>query len=357
VRPNPRFLALPVLLAAGALGLVACGGSEPQSSDLPAGVVAQVGDSQITKAELDRMLAQQAAAAKAGGSTFPKPGTDQYATVRQQVLQQIVLSRIVDFEAAKCGARCKVTPKEIQKQIDTIKKSAQFGGSDAKFNKFLAERKLTMKDARNLLRAQLEPQKLFNYVTRGVRYTRADALRYYRQNPAQFNVAAQRDARHILVKDKALAEKIRKQVTDANFAALAKKYSIDPGTKAQGGELGPIQRGALVPEFEKVAFSLGNNEISRPFKTQFGWHIVEVKITPARKESFAQAKSQIVAQQLQAKRNSVWTAWRDKILADYKKRTVYASPELKPPETTAAAAPATPPADTTATAPAAPASP
>jgi parvulin-like peptidyl-prolyl isomerase len=194
-------------------------------------------------------------------------------------------------------------------------------------------------------------------VTRGVRYTRADALRYYRQNPAQFNVAAQRDARHILVKNKALAEKIRKQVTDANFAALAKKYSIDPGTKAQGGELGPIQRGALVPEFERVAFSLGNNEISRPFKTQFGWHIVEVKITPARKESFAQAKSQIVAQQLQAKRNSVWTAWRDKILADYKKRTVYASPELKPPETTAAAAPATPPADTTATAPAAPASP
>ena len=82
-----------------------------------------------------------------------------------------------------------------------------------------------------------------------------------------------------------------------------------------------------------------------------------MKITPARKQSFAQAKSQIVSAQLQAKRNSVWTAWRDKILADYKKRTVYATPDLAPPATTAAATPATPPADTTATAPAAPASP
>ncbi len=333
----PRMLFAPAALVLGALTLAACGSSS-DTANLPQGVVAQVGDAQITQSELQRSVEQQQAAAKAQGQTFPKPGTAQYDQVRSQVLQQIVLERIVDFEAAKCGSPCKVTDKAVQQQLDQIKKSSQFGGSAKKFQTFLTERKLTMQDARRILRDQLEQPKLIAFVTRGVRFTEADAKKYYEANPAQFKTAAKRDARHILVKDKALAEKISAEVSNANFAALAKKYSIDAGSKAQGGELGPIQKGQVVPEFEKVVFSLKNGQISKPFKTQFGWHIVQVHLTPAHTQTFAQAKAQIIQTQLQAKRNAVFTKWRDTILADYKKRTKYADAKLKPAETTAAAA-------------------
>jgi len=332
------MLLAPAALIAGALGLMACGSSS-DSSSLPQGVVAQVADSQITAVELQRSVEQQRAAAKAEGQTFPKQGTAQFDQVRQQLLQQIVLERIVDFESKKCGSPCKVTDQAVTKQLDQIRKSSQFGGSEKKFQKFLADRKLTVADARRILRYQLEQPKLITYVTRGVRFTSADAKRYYEANPSQFKVPAQREARHILVKTKALADQISAEVNKGNFSQLAKRYSIDPGSKSQGGELGPIQKGQVVPEFEKVVFGLKDGQISKPFKTQFGWHIVEVEVTPARSQSFAQAKSQIITSQLSAKRNAEFTKWRDKILADYKKRTTYSEDKLKPAETVAQTTP------------------
>ena len=281
-------------LVAGALGLVACGSSSDTSS-LPQGVVAQVGDSQITAAQLQKTMDQAAAAAKAGGQTFPKAGTSQYQQARAQALEQIRIERIVGFEVAKCGSPCQVSNKAVQRQLDQIRKSSQFGGSEQKFQRFLAQRKLSLADAREQLRFGLERQALIDHVTKGVRFTEADAKKYYDANPSQFKTPAQRTARHILVKDKALADKISAEVNNGNFAELAKKYSIDPGSKAQGGELGPIQKGQVVPEFEKVVFGLKDGQISKPFKTQFGWHIVQAHVTPAHTQTFAEAKASIIS--------------------------------------------------------------
>ncbi len=177
-----------------------------------------------------------------------------------------------------------------------------------------------------------------NHVTRGIRFTAADAKKYYEDNPAQFKVAAGRTASHILVPTKAEADKIRAEVTDENFAELAKKYSTDTGSKEQGGSLGQIQKGQLVPEFEKVAFGLKSGEISEPVKTQFGWHIITVTTTPARTTPFSEAESQIISSQLAAKRQAAFSEWSDKALKSWEKRTVYANDDLKPPATTAAAA-------------------
>jgi peptidyl-prolyl cis-trans isomerase SurA len=61
-----------------------------------------------------------------------------------------------------------------------------------------------------------------------------------------------------------------------DFADLAKRYSIDPGSASQGGDLGWVRRGLFVKEFEEAAFALKDKEISKPVKTQFGYHIIQL---------------------------------------------------------------------------------
>ena len=79
--------------------------------------------------------------------------------------------------------------------------------------------------------------------------------------------------RHILVKTKALADQVYAQLesSDAKFAELAKQYSTD-STKANGGDLGVVNRSGLVKPFADVAFTLEEGVVSPPTKTQFGWH-------------------------------------------------------------------------------------
>ena len=73
-----------------------------------------------------------------------------------------------------------------------------------------------------------------------------------------------------------LVLEIRRQVAGgAPFDSLAMKYSADPGSAASGGSLGYVKRGALVPEFESVAFTIPVGELSQPVETQFGYHLIE----------------------------------------------------------------------------------
>jgi parvulin-like peptidyl-prolyl isomerase len=96
--------------------------------------------------------------------------------------------------------------------------------------------------------------------------------------------------RHVLVKDKAAAAQVREQlVADGDWAAVAKKSSIDPGSKDKAGDLGFTGKGATVKQFESAEYDLagqgdckgktsGNCEspISQPIKTQFGYHVLQV---------------------------------------------------------------------------------
>lgn len=90
--------------------------------------------------------------------------------------------------------------------------------------------------------------------------------------------AEQVHAAHILVGTQDLATSIYEQVTTsgASFEQIAKEQSTDTSTAPNGGDLGWFTKGAMVDEFEQVAFSLQPGEISEPFKTEFGWHIVKV---------------------------------------------------------------------------------
>ena len=84
-------------------------------------------------------------------------------------------------------------------------------------------------------------------------------------------------ARHILVESKEKARELFEKVAyGTDFAELAKQHSKDPGSKDQGGDLGYFSKGQMVPQFEEAAFKLQKGEVSQPFETQFGWHIIKV---------------------------------------------------------------------------------
>ncbi|MFP5450573.1 MAG: peptidylprolyl isomerase [Thermoleophilia bacterium] len=323
-----------VALGVGAFGIAGCGGD---SADLPEGTAARVGDTPITQAALDRQIEQSVAAFESQGQAAPAEDSEQYQQLVQQSMQTLVQQKIITAEAAECGEPCKVTKDEITEELQSII-ATEFNDSQKEFNEFLDERKLSRADARVIVENSLLQQKLFDNVTRGVRFTEEDAKAYYEENSEQFSTPAGRKASHILVATKAEADAIRARVNEGNFAAIAREESTDTGSATQGGDLGIIQKGQLVPEFEKVAFALKDGEISAPVETQFGWHIITVGLVPASTTPFAEAKDGIMQSQLQQKRQETYSEWAETALADWEERTVYASDDLKPPAETETAA-------------------
>lgn len=82
-------------------------------------------------------------------------------------------------------------------------------------------------------------------------------------------------ARHILVKTRDEAERIKKQLRlGRDFGKLAKKYSLCPSGK-RFGDLGEFRRGEMVKPFDDVVFKKSLNEVHGPVKTRFGWHLIE----------------------------------------------------------------------------------
>jgi peptidyl-prolyl cis-trans isomerase D len=127
---------------------------------------------------------------------------------------------------------------------------------------------------------------------------------YYNSNVQQFQTPEQVRASHILLKTEGKDEAaVRKQAEDilkqakapgADFAALAKKYSEDDGSKANGGDLDYFTKGRMVPEFEQAAFAMQPGQISDLVKSQFGFHIIKVvDKKPAATRTLDEARSQI----------------------------------------------------------------
>jgi len=119
--------------------------------------------------------------------------------------------------------------------------------------------------------------------------------KWYQDHLVQFT-QSEVDVSHILVDtaDKALIEKLKKQLDGgADFGALAKKFSKDPGSKDKAGKLGKISRGRTVPPFEKAAFSTPKGKISEPVQTQFGWHLILVHDKISNQQPLSEVKEQV----------------------------------------------------------------
>lgn len=325
------------LAAVAALAVLGgCGGGDDSSSGgkfkigtLPEGVLVKLGDTQIKSTQLDAAIAQAKAQAKQSGQPFPADGSKELAEQRRSLLDGLVLQEIVSAEAERCGKPCAVTEKDVDAQITQIVQ-ANYQGKRKDFEKFLKDSKLTNADARRILRLNLVNPKIYENITKSIRFTDDEAKKFYDQNSAQYTLPAGRHVYHILVATKAKADAIRTGLNELNFAQIAAKESTDPGSKDRGGDLGIIQKGQFVPEFEKASFALKSGQISQPVKTQFGFHLIRVVDEKQRTTPFAEVKDQIVTAQLDQKKRSEFEKWRTKTIDEWRARTTYATRDLVP---------------------------
>ncbi len=340
---------LPLLLLTLALValLAACGGGSG-NGNVPNDAIATVGSTPITKASFNSLIAVGCARYKAQGQSCPKVGTTAYTTLRDQAVSFLVQQEELQQEAQKLGVN--VTQKDVDSQLAQIQKT-YYKNSRPKLLAALKKDDITLAQLEQYnLRPNLLSTKLQAKVASNVQVSTAAAQSYYDKNKTSFKTPETREVRHILVNKKALAEQIEAELKNgASFATLAKKYSKDTGSAAQGGKLCVAHGGTsgacqqTVAPFDKAAFSLKTDEISLVHSV-YGWHVIQpiAAIKPAHTQTFAEVKSQIQANLESQQKQSAWTAWLAKMAKDFKNKVSYQTGYTPAATTTASAtAPAT----------------
>lgn len=360
MRQIRSFFLIPVAVVAVAVAAAGCGGG---GGSLPSDAVARVGNVTITQAQFQQLMQRAKQSYAANGQTFPKQGTAAYDQVKSQAVQFLVQRTEFAQEAQKMGIT--VTQADINKRLDQLKKQ-YFKGNEAQYQKQLKARHLTQQEVEQDIRDQLISQKLFNKVTADTKVTDKDIANYYKGHMSLYEQPESRTVRHILIsvcgsstpkgskclpdaKAKALANNLYDRIkAGASFSALAKKYSQDPGSASQGGKL-TISKGQTVAPFDQTAFLLGVGTVSRPLKTQYGYHLIMPisNVTPAKTTPLKQVTDAIRQQLLQQRKQEAMAKW----VADVEKAShvIYAA-TYKPvsTSTTATTGGATVPATTSA---------
>lgn len=306
-----------------AVALAACGGGVPGNG------VAKVGDMVITTPQFTHWLTV-ANASSAGAlpgqarppvpdppnyarcvaylqTTTPKPAkgqpavtpaqfktqcSQQYATLRDQVMQFLITSDWVIGEAGDQGVS--VTNKQVSTQLNSI--IAQQFPKPTDFQKFLTQSGETQADLQFRVRLNLLSDKIRTKVTNSKsKVSNADITNYYNQNKSRFAQPERRDLRIILTKTQAQANSALSQIRHGqSFGKVAKKASIDQASKAQGGVLLGVIRGQQEAALDAAVFAAPLHKLQGPVKTPFGFYVFEVqKITPASQQSLAQARTTI----------------------------------------------------------------
>jgi parvulin-like peptidyl-prolyl isomerase len=317
------LFALFALVAMLAFAAAGCGGGGDE--DVPDDAVAVVDGEKVTRTSYEALVAQARKTFQDQKREFPKAGTAERKQLTDQAVEFLVQRQQFEQEATARGI--KVTDADVEKRLTQIKQQ-YFGGDEKKYEKQLKDQGLTDVQVRADVRAQLVSEKLFNDVTKDVKVTDANVSKYYQDNIQQYSTPEQREVRHILVKTRAQANRIYDQLkAGGNFAALAKQHSQDPGSKDAGGKL-TISKGQTVAPFDQTAFLLRRNVISRPVKTEYGYHIIqpisEVKEATTRPLNKA-LRNQIKPQLLQQRREEAMNTWVQSLGKEYENKISYAT--------------------------------
>ena len=288
------------LAASAAVGVLLA--STAARAELVDKVAAVVNDDVIALSEVEKRAAPEIAAANQNRD--PQQRAELRKRALQGALDQLIAEKLLEKEMDDLGIA--VTDQEVDLGIEDVRKQNNL--EPEQFEQALRGEGYSMKDYREFMRKHLRRLKLVNLKVRNkVKISDKDLRAAYDQWARMEQSDPEIHARHILVKvepnappaevakalekAKALAAEARKPGVD--FAELAKKKSDGP-SGPDGGDLGTFRRGVMVPEFDKVAFSLPAGGISDPVRTRFGWHVIKVeerRAVPVK--SFEEMKDQL----------------------------------------------------------------
>ncbi len=326
---SKRLRFIPALGAVffASLALTACGGG------IPSNAVVQVGSNPITKTTFEHWLSVASASsattatAKTAKPVVPdppdyteciahleataakpakgaaKPTTaelkseceQQYTSLKQEVLGFLISSEWVIGEAANLGV--KVSDAEVKKEFEKIK-NEQFPKA-AEFEKFLATSGQTVSDLLLRVKLNMLSSKIQQKIAKGKGApSKAEIEKYYKENQSRFGTPEKRNVSIILTKTEAQANEAKKEIESGkSFASVAKSKSIDPTSKAAGGELKGVVKGQEEAALNTAIFSAPLNKLSGPVKTPFGYYIYEVKSsTPGTQQTLKQSEASIKQQ-------------------------------------------------------------
>jgi parvulin-like peptidyl-prolyl isomerase len=312
-------LAFALLLLPLILAIYGCGGGLTQ------GAVAQVGRSLVSQDQFNQL---EAAYEAAGRVPDKKTQAKEYHRFQQSLAQYLVMLEVLRQEAPQYGIT--LTDKDVQAQVADIKQ--MFQGDQKRFDDALKVQKLTLDQFTESLRQRLLIDEMKAAVTKDATVTDDEVKGYYDSHKGDYTKAEVRKARHILISPfataaggggtitpaasdwaaaKAEAANVRSEIQNgADFGTEARKYSDDKATKDNGGDLGSIVRGQMVPEFELAVFSLKKGELSQPVRTEYGYHLIQVTdITPEAQLPYDQVKEKIRSGLLIAHQAATWDAW------------------------------------------------
>ena len=287
-------------------------------------LAAKVGNDKITIDQVNQLY--EPALNRLYSNSDQTPSQAELTQLRQEILDQLVDASILNQTAAKLNIS--VSTDEV---AAVIQRQSYFAGADGKFDKnqyfkVLQENQITpqvyeQSEAQEILTQKISsaladavvysPEEVDHYAdflnrqlkadyvdldvknyAKGINPTEDELKSYYEGNKSQFDHPERAKSRHILIALRSGAtpdeeaavvktlEGYRQQILSGKttFAKISAQYSQDPGSKNQGGELGWASRGTMVKEFEDQIFEkLKKGEISEPFKTQFGYHIVQLE--------------------------------------------------------------------------------
>ncbi len=248
-------------------------------------VAAVVNNDIITLSELQKRAAPEITRVAQESSGTER--SQKQSLVMKKALDAMIDEKLVDSELREL--KVSIGDKEVDAAVEEVKKS--YNLTDEQLSLAVAKEGLTLTEYREQMRKQIARYKLINEkVRKNIKVSEADVKSEYDRMMRSEGEDYEVHIRHILIavsrsapqpqveeaRRKATAIAVEARQPGVDFAELAKKRS-EGSSSSDGGDLGFFKRGTMVPEFEKVAFSLKTGEVSDPVRTQFGWHVLKLE--------------------------------------------------------------------------------